>query len=228
MFYINIHTHNPSGDPEIFEIQNLLHTQTDFIKKCPGHLFSLGVHPWHTKDIHLEKEIDKIKRYAYSKNVIAIGECGLDKLKGAVLEAQIDIFKAHALIAEELKKPLIIHCVRAYQEIISIHQKINPIVPWIIHDFNKNEKLADQLIKSGFILSFGKSLCDNKPYLLKLFSELPDDYYFFETDEETGVKLKLLYECAAKIKNISLEKLVEIIKHNFERCFKIKADDFIK
>lgn len=228
MLYINIHTHNPSQDTDILEIQNLFHSQASLSEKYPKHLFSIGIHPWHTNKTILERDILILKKYAYLKNIIAIGECGLDKLKGSELPEQIEIFEAQAVLAEELQKPLIIHCVKAYQELVVIHKKIKPTVPWIIHDFNKNEQLAGQLIKSGFILSFGKSLNDNKPNMFKIFSELPDESYFLETDEESGTKLKLLYELCAKIKNISLDKFAIIIKNNFENCFKIRTDDWNK
>jgi TatD DNase family protein len=228
MLYINIHTHNPSQDTDILEIQNLFHSQISLSEKNPKHLYSIGIHPWHTNEIILEREIPTLKKYAQLGNIIAIGECGVDKLKGSEVSKQIEIFKAQALLAEELQKPLIVHCVKAYHELLSIHQKIKPSMPWIIHDFNKNGQLANQLIKSGFILSFGKSLNDSKLYISKIFSDLPNESYFLETDEESGNKLKLLYEYSAKIKNISLDELSIIIKHNFERCFKINTDDWNK
>ncbi len=227
MQYINIHTHNHIRNQEILEIQSLYHTQANSITKYPGCLFSIGIHPWHTKDINLGKEIDRIKKNANSKNVVAIGECGLDKLKGADIEVQIEIFKSHALIAEEQNKPLIIHCVHAYQEIISMHQQIGPAAPWIIHDFNKNETLANQLIKNGFILSFGKSLIDKKPSIFKIFAEIKESDFFLETDEKIGINLKQIYEQAANIMNLPLDRLSEIIKFNFEKCFKIKTDDWL-
>jgi TatD DNase family protein len=226
MLYINIHTHNPSEDSDLLEIRNLFHSQINILEKNPNHLFSIGIHPWYTSEVNLEKDISIIKKSAVSKNIIAIGECGIDKLKGAELSRQIEIFVAQVQLAEELHKPLIIHCVKAYHELVAIHQKIKPSVPWIIHDFNKNDQLAHQLIKMGIILSFGKSLNDKKPSILKLFSELPDESFFLETDEESGNKLKQLYDYSAKIKNISLGALAAIIKSNFERCFKILIDDW--
>ena len=227
MIYINIHTHKPSNSSNTLEIRNLFHTQISLPEKKPGNFFSIGIHPWHTKGIDLEKEISTLKKTARLENIIAIGECGIDKVEGAALDEQTIIFKAQALIAEELKKPMIIHCVKAYQEMISIRQVMNPSVPWIIHGFNKNEQTARQLIKAGFFLSFGTSLFGISN-LSRLFTSLPNDTLFLETDEESGSKLKFLYEFAAKTKNISTGEFNEIIKYNFKQSFKINANDWIK
>lgn len=189
-------------------------------------LFSIGIHPWHTFDINIEKEIIVLKETANLKNVIAIGECGLDKLKGNSMEKQIEIFKAQAILANEVGKPLIIHCVKAFPEIIKLHKQINPVVPWIIHNFNKKEDIAKQLTDLGFILSFGQSLINKNYPAVKAFSLLPGKTFFLETDEADGGQIKQIYEHAAIIKNKTPEQLAGILKENFEMIFKIKTNEW--
>jgi TatD DNase family protein len=91
-------------------------------------------------------------------------------------------------------------------------------VPMIIHGFSKNSQIADQLIKEGFYLSFGKYLLRN-PELKTVFVQIPDDRFFLETDtiEET---IEQVYNVAAEYKNININELQEIISSNFGAIFR--------
>lgn len=225
MLYINIHVHKACKLHQILEIQSLFHTQAGQINENPKQLFSIGIHPWHTFNINIEKEIRALKKTANCKNVIAIGECGLDKLKGNSLFEQTEIFKAQAIMANEIGKPLIIHCVKAFQEIVELHRQIKPVASWIIHNFTKNGNLALQLTELGFVLSFGLPIID-KDNAPDSFAAITNNAFFLETDEFEGQQIEKLYNKAAELKNMTVEQLSEIIKNNFERCFKVQTDEW--
>ncbi|WP_417428378.1 TatD family hydrolase [Halpernia sp.] len=203
MTYFNFHHHFP----EKFGIYNLY-----FEEKIPNTLFSAGVHP---KDIlkDFESQLSWLTKIATHKNCFAIGECGLDSLVETDLELQKEVFLKQINLANKLKKPLIIHCVRQFQELSNF--KKNATVPMIIHGFNKRESIGTELLEKGFYFSFGKSLLQNVDLQL-FFKSLPLDKIFLETDT-AEIDIAEIYQKAAEIKNISIKKLDEIIKGNLEK-----------
>ena len=153
-------------------------------------------------------------------NCLALGECGLDKRIEIPLETQINVFKTQIFLAEKCQKPLVLHCVAAFQEIIQIKKELKVKVPMIIHGFSKNEPTAKQLLDNGFYLSLGKYLLRN-PELKTVFQSVPNDRFFLETDtvEES---LEEVYALAANYKNIEIEEVKEIVASNFEKVFQLK------
>jgi TatD DNase family protein len=120
-------------------------------------------------------------------------------------------------IAEKYQKPVIIHCVGAFQEIIAIKKKLNISVPMVIHGFSKNIEMANQLVKNGFYLSFGKSLFQVNDMKL-VFNSILYDRIFLETDT-IDKDIKAVYELAAKHRNIELEEMIAIISSNYNSIF---------
>lgn len=121
----------------------------------PALLYSLGIHPWNAADATPEL-LALLRVRAEENNVVAIGEAGLDRLRGPSLEIQHPVFEAQARIADEVSKPLIIHSVRTVPEVISLHKRMSPSVPWIIHGFRGGPDAARQLLaRPGIYISLG-------------------------------------------------------------------------
>ena len=213
MKFINIHTHNYTNQEHILELVNQY--PWEFEDKIP--FYSIGIHPWYINEERLDVDLQIIKQKLIFENCLALGECGLDKRIEIPLETQKKVFKAQILLAEKYQKPLVLHCVAAFQEIIQIKKELNVKVPLIIHGFSKNEPTAKQLLDNGFYLSFGKYLVRN-PELKTVFQSVPNDRYFLETDtiEES---LEEVYALAAKYKNIEIEEVKLIIQTNFSKVF---------
>jgi len=171
--------------------------------------FSAGLHP---KDIddNWKEQLEKIYKIAKNNNCLLIGECGLDSRISISKENQIKIFKEHIYIAETLNKPIIIHCVRCFDEIISLCKKVK--VPKIIHGFNKRENIAKTLINNGFLLSFGHSIINNIS-LQNTFIKIPKELFLLETDS-SGISIEEIYNKASILRNISINKLQNIIHNN--------------
>lgn len=150
MNIIDVHTHNPEADGAIISC-----SPWEFAPKA-GKLYSVGIHPWDSDDIDDEK-INCLRTAATHESVIAIGECGIDALRGATIERQVSLAQLHAELAERLRKPLILHCVRTGNYIINLHRRIRPLQPWIIHGFRGTSGLATSLLAcQGIYLSFGE------------------------------------------------------------------------
>ncbi len=216
MQYIDIHTHT-INNVEDFSIINKRVTSTNIVVPTKGS-YSLGIHPWDTKGIS-EDIIDILQKISLKSNIIAIGECGLDRLRGADMDTQKNIFIQHAKLADKINKPLIIHCVKAFSELMNIYKLIKPQNPWIIHGFNQNINIAKELIKQKIYLSFGYQLLNDRSNAAKVFSEIEKEYIFVETDE-SNINIKEIYGQATILRNISFECFEKIIVSNFKKCFK--------
>ncbi len=138
--------------------------------------FSIGVHPWDTERV-TESGIENIRRLAEAENVVAIGECGLDALRGAPLPFQEEVFLSQVALSEQLGKPLIIHAVRTLQRLIELRRELKPEQRWIIHGFRGKPQLAASLLRAGFDLSYGKK------YNSESLAATPAGRRFYETDD---------------------------------------------
>ncbi len=213
MKFINLHTHQFSNQENIIEIVNQY--PHEFDARISN--YSIGIHPWKIESSRLVADLEFINAKLNDKNCFALGECGLDNRIEIDFNLQIEVFEKQVLMAIKHQKPLILHCVGAFQEIIEIKKRLKVNVPIIIHGFSKNIQLAKQLYDSGFYLSFGKYLMLNKE-LENVFKNIPLDYLFLETDS-SEYKIEEVYIQAAKFKKLDLEMLKKIIFTNFNRVF---------
>lgn len=203
MMKFNIHTHKSSAIEDVIEIVNQYPNEFDKTVKW----FSIGIHPWYIDEEKNDEYLKIIEEKLQCDNCLALGECGLDKRIEIPLENQIAVFEKQLVLAQLYKKPVILHCVSAYQEVIEIKKRLKIDVPMIIHGFSKNSQVAQSLLENGFYLSFGKYLLRN-PELAVVFEQVPNDKFFLETDtiEET---ISEVYKKASQIKNINIEEQVE-------------------
>ena len=217
MEFFNFHTHQFTNQPDILELVNQY--PQEFNATIP--FYSVGIHPWYIVGDRVDADLKIIEEKLQTNNCLAIGECGLDKRIEIPLEEQIIVFKKQLALAEKYKKPVVIHCVAAFQEITAIKKEMKISVPMIVHGFSKNAQVANQLIKDGFYLSFGKYLLRN-PELKTVFEQIPNDRFFLETDtvEES---IKQVYNLAAEYKNIRINELQDIISVNFKTVFQNEA-----
>jgi len=214
MEFFNFHTHQCTNQPNVLELVNQYPKEFDATILN----YSIGIHPWYIQEDTIDADLKIIEEKLQSANCLAIGECGLDKRIDIPLELQIAVFRKQLILAEKYSKPVVIHCVAAFQEVIALKKEMKISVPMIIHGFSKNSQIANQLLKEGFYISFGKYLLRN-PALKTVFQEMPNDRFFLETDtiEET---IAQVYEIAASYKNIEIKELQKIISSNFEAVFK--------
>jgi TatD DNase family protein len=116
-----------------------------------------------------------------------------------------------------VEKPVVLHCVAAFDEVISCKKNSLLQSPFIIHGFSKNIPLAKQLLNQDFYLSFGKYLLRN-PEMESVFKYVSNDKIFLETDT-ISESLEEVYIFAAKCKNISVEEMKEIVWNNYQAVF---------
>jgi TatD DNase family protein len=211
MRYYNIHTHQASGEPGVVEIVNvIIKDQADEMEKCSALYRSYGIHPWYIYNVG--EQMEKLKTFVSLKETVAIGEAGLDKMTETNFEIQEKIFRAQALLAESIKKPLVIHCVKAWRELLAVKREMKPSMPWIIHGFRGKPELAEQLAEQGFYLSFGSQF--NPAALLKAWP----DCFLAETDD-AGVKIQAIYRQIAERLDLPVEIAASKLAENTTAAF---------
>lgn len=205
MIFFDIHTHNRDTDRK--------HSISNSASYIAGRYISIGLHPWDI-DSEWNRRLDEIEKAAYSDNVLAIGECGFDKIKSpAETDTQKEIFHLHALIAEKVSKPLIIHCVKCTDELIAAYREIKPRQPWIIHGFRGNSQQAGQLVRCGFHISLGEHFNTDAA------RAIPAERLFIESDESEK-DIEGIYRSIAAERGCSIEELDRIVTSNVIRTFR--------
>lgn len=211
MHYINIHTHQPQ-QPDELAIQNLYN---QFEKVEEQGYYSIGLHPWYIA-ADWEKELEQLKHYAIHPHVKAMGECGLDKVCSTDFTLQQQVFEKQIQLANSVKRPLILHCVKAYEEVL---QQLKPAtVPVVFHGFNKSKELALQIIHAGYYLSFGKALL--QPHMQEVVKRIPLDKLFLETDA-AAEPIETIYRTAAAILSIDEVSLSLQLQKNAAAVFNL-------
>lgn len=183
--------------------------------------YSYGLHPWNIDAASSDEYIRKLEIKANEKRCIAIGECGLDKLSKVPFELQETVFVEHIRIANHYQKPLIIHCVKAFNELVNCLNLNDNKVPVIIHGFNNNENIARVLLDNGCYFSFGKALLGYESNAAKAIRNIGRKNFFLETDD-SDFSIKYIYKKASEILGIDEEILQQQIQSNFENIFKVK------
>lgn len=152
---------------------------------------SVGTHP---ADGGLDAfDADALRAQAACPEAVAIGECGLDyyRLKGEGVESvkarQKMVFSEQVRIAEEVKKPLMIHCRPtkgtddAYEDLAAIFDGKRPDVPVVVHFFVGSPAIARRLVAHGCYFTFGGAITFARDYD-EAISIIPEDRIMTETD----------------------------------------------
>jgi TatD DNase family protein len=215
--YIDIHNHGGIPKRGHFCIENLMAHEAGLPGSDRGISYTYGIHPWHLKNESVGELMEKVRVNSGHPNVIAIGECGFDKLRGPDQELQMKAFEEQAVIAGERYLPLFIHCVRAWDELLASHKRIRPGKPWLVHGFRGKKELAMQLISKGMYISFWFDFII-RPESSDLVRNLPAGRIFLETDG-SGTDIGLIYEKVAADLNIDVNRLKGQIYLNFKSFF---------
>jgi TatD DNase family protein len=218
--YYNIHTHSPVAQPHVLAIDSLYFQQS---AAPTSNWISVGFHPWHVGKIDLNEACHWLTDLAAQKQTVAIGEAGLDKVVEVDWERQLIAFQHCIRISEEYRKPLIIHCVRAYNEIIALKKKSKAVQPWIFHGFGKSPEAANMALKAGCYLSFGSGLVRENSHAPSALRHTPPDRYFLENDI-SGIPIESIYAHAAEILGKDVAELQAQVAKNVKSVFEIGVD----
>mgnify|MGYP002855633059 FL=1 len=189
---IDFHTHKPTAEGVI-------------TPRC------FGVHPWHSADHGLDWYAANREQF---ENAEIIGECGLDKCCDTPWQVQYQVFMWQIEIAEQLGKPLVLHCVHAFNELMQLRRS-HSATPWVVHGFTGSPELYRQLLTNGIEVSFGAALMQPwRKKLLGTFATVAPDRIFLETDD-SGANIADIYRTAAALLQITTESLCDAINAHY-------------
>ncbi len=196
----DVHTHNRESDSLAIVNCGL---EDDF-SRYPR--FSLGLHPWDVDENWREKLeayrhlLENPPFEGFGRQLVAYGEIGIDKVRGGDLLMQIECFEEQLLLAQHYDLPVIIHCVKAYDEVWRSLRDLLLPHPYtvIFHGFRGKPELAARLLRWNYgYLSFGPRF---NPESLRL--AYGARRMFLETDD-SGKSIEEVYSLAANALNIS-------------------------
>jgi TatD DNase family protein len=183
--------------------------------------YTFGFHPWWTLEPLSSDALTKMSdNYLYDDQCLGLGEFGLDNLKGADLDIQEHIFIQQISIANQVKSPVVIHCVRSFDRVLRLRKKYGE-TPWVIHGFVRNKILARQVLDAGILLSVAPH-----SVMTNVFSEMlayiPINSVFLETDSDFSMNIKDRYATFAALRQLDVKTLREQMFLNFTTFYKDK------
>lgn len=187
--YIDIHTHNP---------------RTDVISPTMA-----GIHPW---DAERELALPDFTECDI------IGETGLDYAHPISKTLQKELFCKHLDMAQTLGKPIVLHVVRAMEDVLKIIDHYKEIKGVVFHGFIGSKEQAFECLKRGYFLSFGERSL-RSPKSVEALRITPLSQLFCETDDNTPTRIEHIYNEVAKIKEITPEELLKNIEENYKNLF---------
>lgn len=213
--FLDFHTHSMrhADREDVVEIVSV-HLGKD---KKQRKYFTVGLHPWWTEQVVSPEQRVRLEELLSDPHCLAMGEMGLDKLKGPAMEVQMDILRSQLVIADELDKPVIIHCVRATDQLTRIKKEFPGIRKWCIHGYGRHATLAKQLTDQGFYLSLMPGLPPAK--YASLFEVLPHDRLFLETDSMPGTTIMEIYAAMAACAGMEIPHLCRQMNDNAREFF---------
>lgn len=188
----DIHTHDISARNALISVN-----PAEFDSQ-PGAFYSVGIHPWRLSAS--DEDMKLLESIALRGDVLMIGECGIDKVRGVELNEQIKVLRKHVELSETLGKPLILHCVKASNELIALRKEIRATQPWVVHGFRGNANVARQLLAAGMFLSFGEH------FNADALKVVPPGRLLVETDE-SAMKIDEIAKRVAETRGVPCEEL---------------------
>ncbi len=187
MTFIDFHSHHPAIKDEI-----VIQDGTD----------TWGIHPWTLHEPPLPQPED----------ILAVGECGLDKVCDTPWDEQLAAFERCIRLSEEWHKPLYIHCVRAQSECLQQRIQFRATQPWIWHGFRGSSAAMQQILQHNGHVCFGFRHREDA------VRECPMERMLLESDENRD-SIEDLYHHIAALRGISTETLCRAMRENYLRLF---------
>lgn len=187
---VDIHTHNASTRAQTID--------------------TVGIHPWRASIA----DLSLVERGATAAN--AIGEIGLDFACDVPREEQEDIFRAQLALAERFEKPVVLHCVRAFEQVMQLLKDYS-LKAVIFHGFIGSVEQAQRAVKQGYYLSFGERTF-RSPKSIEAMRSTPLSHLFVESDEST-TPIEEIYTKIAELRGISIAELTTATEKNFTLIF---------
>lgn len=211
---VNIHTHR-KPQPREWCVRYAWLRDEITLPHDAGYFSSIGVHPWYADRFSEREIVQRFEGLINHENLRAIGEIGLDRVCATDFVIQKKVFELQLEMAKKYNKPVIIHCVKAYSDLLYFIKKYN--MPFILHDYNGKAETSKQLLSfDNAYFSFGKLLFRDDALATERLRIIPSHRLFFETDT-MKVCIGDVYKKAASLLGVDPETLYQDTFDNFTR-----------
>lgn len=216
--FINFHTHKITNQENVLECVSCGVPIPDLLLLKHPYL-QIGIHPWHISSQN--EQFKLFQELSQKQNCLTIGEVGLDKVNGESWELQKQIFEKQVKFANQIGKPILLHCVKAFDEILAIlsYHNFKPNV--FFHGFQGSVEQARQLTIKGYTLSFGSNLLKESSKTIEALKSLKQGTFFLETDD-ANIGIEKIYAVAASHLSMNLELLKNKLWQDFLQFFAFK------
>ncbi|MDD3437101.1 MAG: TatD family hydrolase [Candidatus Gastranaerophilales bacterium] len=203
--------------------------------KYEGIYCALGIHPSEAQNAK-EEDFVKLAEHCSNKNVVAIGECGLDYYwDKTFITEQKAVFLKQIILAKTLKKTLIVHDREAHKDCFDmLTQNLSGEIPIVMHCFSGSLEFAQECIKKGFYIALGGVVTfKNAKKVHEIAKHIPLDKLLLETDApylapepyrgktNEPAYVKYVAEKIAEIRGISFDEIARITTDNAKEVFGI-------
>jgi len=197
-------------------------------EKYPGVYATVGAHPEAGYDVKRSDFVSLL-----GKNVVGIGECGLDynsEISDEDKAEQQELFKFNIDLAKETKLPLVVHCRNAFRDVFELldYDRVQ------MHCFTGNLERMQECVNRSWYVSFGGIITFKKSAdLREVVKQVPEDRLLIETDSpylapepvrggrNTPANVKIVAELVAKLRGTSINEIDKITTMNAKELFRL-------
>ena len=224
--FVDFHSHTPQihQDSDTF----VLYCHADVTQELPSELsnqaYTAGLHPWFIPEdlTKFEDHWNRLQTLLENDSCLGLGECGLDRLKGPKFEIQIDVMKMQLELATLKSLPfIVVHCVRAYPECMSLIKASGFKGHIIFHDFGAKNEMAKQILShEKTYLSLGAAL-ERESFVSQVLPKLPLERVLLETDDAKNITVKERYRQLSQARTLELEEIKTTLYKNAQEILPV-------
>ena len=221
MKFFNAHCHEFTPTPDVVgavvnatnesEWGRVLALQSDVVH------VALGVHPWNIDSIS-DGWVARLRQILVNNPRVMVGECGLDAMHPE-MDAQINVFVSQIRVAAGLKRPIHIHCVQAWNEIVRIlnSETLPPVI--VMHAFSGTPEIISQMPENVFY-SFSPAVLDvNHKRMRASVAKCPANRILIESDDMSASVLPNVAAGVAEIRGVNVQNMAQILLDNSQGVF---------
>ena len=206
---LNFHSHDAKA-----AILTLNTTQYLGFQAADSQLFTVGIHPW---DMNGDQSalLEDFSKCLRGNNIVAIGEIGVDPLRGADIDLQYALMQHQAKCAEEVGLPVVFHIVRRFDLLINLHKELNPKQAWAVHGFRGKPEVVRQLAEWGIYMSLGSNFNSESA------KAIPYHLLLVETDDRPLESIGEVVKAVAEARGCSIATIENICSKNLKNFYRL-------
>lgn len=217
---IDVHTHQAVPEKRNHQIVSADIRDVLEVGIEPQGPYSIGIHPWYIDELVIDEAYEQVKQNLEHELCFALGEAGIDRSIKTSINEQLEVFENQVQMAIDLGiQAIIIHCVRAFPDVLNIIKKKNYKGSLIFHDYNGKPDMTAQLLRYNAFFSYGEKLFNEKSGGFQSFTHIPNHRILLESDDMNHKSIEDVYDKAAELLSLNLEGVHHMVIENVVSAF---------